>query len=140
MYYNDLTTTQKLYVDSIREIGGEWGYDLTKTDWTRKELVAISMKRQGNDDVPNWIVKDKSRRVGRGLYSIPEVVLDVSPSDAEVVQTDVLAVSPGHEIEGDGLDDSVLTIEDDMDASISVADDMIVPHSVLGAESPSGGV
>ena len=125
MYYNDLTTTQKLYVDSIREIGGEWGYDLTKTDWTRKELVAISMKRQGNDDVPNWIVKDKSRRVGRGLYSIPEVVFDVSP---------------GHEIEGDGLDDSVLTIEDDMDASISVADDMIVPHSVLGAESPSGGV
>tara|TARA_Y100000296_G_C5068012_1_gene203360 strand:- start:33 stop:455 length:423 start_codon:yes stop_codon:yes gene_type:complete len=136
MYYNDLTTTQKLYVDSIREIGGEWGYDLTKTDWTRKELVAISMKRQGNDDVPNWIVKDKSRRVGRGLYSIPEVVLDVSPSDAEVGQTDVLAVSPGHEIEGDGLDDSVLTIEDDMDASISICDDMPIKYAVRGAESP----
>jgi len=71
--YNNLTKTQQKYVDSIRSIGEGWGYDLTKANWTRKELVAISMMRQSNDDVPNWIVKDKSRRVSRGVYFIPEV-------------------------------------------------------------------
>ena len=101
--YNKLTKAQQMYVDSIRTIGEGWGYDLTKTNWTRKELTAVSMLRQKNDDVPNWIVKDKSRRVGRGVYSIPEVPTDVAP---------------GHEIEGDGLGDTVVTpvpkfIEDD---------------------------
>tara|TARA_R110002051_G_C8477449_1_gene461078 strand:+ start:198 stop:560 length:363 start_codon:yes stop_codon:yes gene_type:complete len=101
--YNKLTKAQQMYVDSIRTIGEGWGYDLSKTKWTRKELTAVSMLRQKNDDVPNWIVKDKSRRVGRGVYSIPEIPTDVAP---------------GHEIEGDGLGDTVVTpvpkfIEDD---------------------------
>lgn len=90
--FNNLSTTQQLYVNSVRTIGGAWGYDLTKTNWTRGELVAVSMSRQSNDDVPNWIVKDKSRRVGRGVYSIPEIPQDVTP---------------GQEIEGDGLGDTV---------------------------------
>ena len=81
--FNELTKTQQLYVESIRTIGGAWGYDLTKRNWTRKELVAISMIRQGNDDVPNWIVKDKARRVGRGVYSIPEIS-DVNPGTHQV--------------------------------------------------------
>ena len=72
--FNKLTKSQQMYVESIRKIGGEWGYDLRKTNWTRKELVAVSMKRQSNDDVPNWIVKDAARRVSRGVYYIPEVV------------------------------------------------------------------
>jgi len=90
--YNELTHPQRAYVNSIRTIGEQWGYDLTKTDWTRSELVAISMKRQGNDDVPNWIVKDQSRRVGRGVYAIPELPLE--------------SVSPGHGNDGDDLADS----------------------------------
>ena len=90
--FNKLTKSQQMYVESIRKIGGEWGYDLTKTNWTRKELVAVSMKRQSNDDVPNWIVKDASRRVGRGVYYIPEIV----------------DVSPGQEVDGDALSDSVM--------------------------------
>jgi hypothetical protein len=90
--FNKLTKTQQMYVESVRKIGGEWGYDLTKTNWTRLELTAVSMKRQGNDDVPNWIVKDQSRRVSRGVYSVPEIVM----------------VSPGHETEGDGLADTVV--------------------------------
>ena len=90
--FNKLTKTQQMYVESVRTIGGEWGYDLTKSNWTRLELTAVSMKRQGNDDVPNWIVKDQSRRVSRGVYSIPEIV----------------DVSPGHETEGDGLGDTVV--------------------------------
>jgi len=77
--FEQLTKPQQMYVESIREIGADWGYDLTKTNWTRKELVAISMKRQGNDDVPNWIVKDNARRVGRGVYAIPELPQDTPP-------------------------------------------------------------
>ena len=74
--FNNLTKAQKLYVESIREIGGtQLGFDIMKSNWTRKELVAVSTVRQNNDDVPNWIVKDHSRRVSRGVYSIPEVLL-----------------------------------------------------------------
>ena len=95
--FNKLTKSQQMYVESIRKIGGEQlGYDLTKTNWTRKELVAVSMIRQSNDDVPNWIVKDGSRRIGRGVYAIPEIV----------------DVSPGHEVDGDALSDSVVAPAD----------------------------
>jgi len=87
--FNNLTKAQKLYVESIREIGGsQLGFDLTKTDWTRKELVAVSTIRQNNDDVPNWIVKDHSRRVSRGVYSIPEVVLAIEETIDESDITD----------------------------------------------------
>ena len=82
--FKNLTKAQQLYVESIREIGGkQLGYDLTKTDWTRRELVAVSMIRQSNDDIPNWIVKDLSRRVSRGVYSVPEVVHEIVVEDAE---------------------------------------------------------
>ena len=54
--FNNLTKSQRLYVESIRTIGGtQLGYDMTKTNWTRKELVAVSMIRQNNDDVPNAV-------------------------------------------------------------------------------------
>ena len=107
--FNNLTKAQQLYVESIREIGGnQLGYDLTKSNWTRKELIAVSLIRQNNDDVPNWIVKDHSRRVGRGVYSVPEVVTDVSP---------------GHGVEGDNLSD--MHIADDMDDTIQVSDDQL---------------
>jgi hypothetical protein len=118
--FNKLTKSQQLYVESIRKIGGEWGYDLTKSNWTRSELVAVSMKRQSNDDVPNWIVKDMSRRVSRGVYSIPEIVV-------------ALDVSPGHEVEGDGLADTI-GVGDDLDSSIWVEDDS---HPIRGADVPS---
>ena len=95
--FEQLTKSQQMYVESIRKIGGEWGYDLTKTNWTRLELVAVSMKRQGNDDVPNWIVKDQARRVSRGVYAIPEIQLDYAIPDA---------VAPGHGTQGDDLADS----------------------------------
>ena len=104
--FNNLTKAQQLYVESIREIGGgQLGYDLTKTNWTRKELVAVSMIRQNNDDVPNWIVKDHSRRVSRGVYAIPELI----------------DVSPGHGTEGDSLSDMV---HDDLDPTINTQSDM----------------
>ena len=80
--FNNLTKAQQLYVESIREIGGnQLGYDLTKSNWTR---------------------------VGRGVYSVPEVVTDVSP---------------GHGVEGDNLSD--MHIADDMDDTIQVSDDQL---------------
>ena len=103
--FNNLTKPQQLYVESIRTIGGtQLGYDMTKTNWTRKELVAVSMIRQNNDDVPNWIVKDHARRVARGLYAIPEL-----PS--QLVE-ETLTTDP-------------LTITDDIDPDIMVSDDMV---------------
>jgi hypothetical protein len=106
--FKNLTKAQQLYVESIREIGGiQLGYDLTKSNWTRKELVAVSLIRQGNDDVPNWIVKDHSRRVGRGLYAIPEVAMTT-------------AVAPGHGTDGDDLSDMVQVVENP-----TVQDDLV---------------
>jgi len=108
--FKNLTKAQQLYVESIREIGGtQLGYDLTKSNWTRKELVAVSLIRQGNDDVPNWIVKDHSRRVGRGIYAIPEVPVTT-------------AVAPGHGNDGDDLADMVQV---ETDPSIQVQDDLV---------------
>ena len=108
--FNNLTKSQQLYVESIRTIGGtQLGYDMTKTNWTRKELIAVSMIRQNNDDVPNWIVKDKSRRVARGLYAISELPLELVE---ETPTTETLTTDP-------------LTITDDIDADITVSDDMV---------------
>lgn len=108
--FNNLTKAQKLYVESIREIGkNSLGFDLTKTDWTRKELVAVSTIRQSNDDVPNWIVKDHSRRVTRGVYSIPEVVLEPDASMVDIPD-----------------DSDIKTVSDDLDDTIQVSDDMLV--------------
>lgn len=41
--------------------------------FTRKYLRAIAMKN-GMAWAPAWIVKDKSRKTTRGLYSVPELV------------------------------------------------------------------
>jgi len=79
----------------------------------------VSMKRQSNDDVPNWIVKDMSRRVGRGVYAIPEIV----------------DVSPGHETEEDGLADTTATpVELDTpesDSNDSVVIDVPLHHPTM---------
>jgi len=103
--FNNLTKSQQLYVESIRTIGGtQLGYDMTKSNWTRKELIAVSMIRQNNDDVPNWIVKDKSRRVARGLYLINEVPLELV-EETPTTET--------------------FTVTDDINADITVSDDMV---------------
>jgi len=112
--FKQLTKPQQMYVESIREIGADWGYDLTKSNWTRKELVAISMMRQGNDDVPNWIVKDNARRVGRGVYAIPELPLE--------------AVSPGHGHEGDDLADTA-PVPDDPECNYDDEGEVAVEYS-----------
>ena len=55
------------------------------------------MSLKGKKWIPNWITHDQSRRVDRGVFSIPEVMDTINPQ----------AVSPGHGNEGDDLADTV---------------------------------
>mgnify|MGYP003970374973 CR=1 FL=1 len=104
MIYNNLTNRQKVYVDAIRTNAPDLNIDTTKTEYSRAELRQISMKMKGKIWIPNWITHDQSRRVARGVFLIPEVVID------PLEDTDVLAVSPGEHTEDDGEMDF---IEDD---------------------------
>ena len=71
--YNNLTNRQRTYVDAIHEHAEELGIDTTKTNYSRAELRQVSMKAKGKIWIPNWITHDVSRRVARGMFSIPEV-------------------------------------------------------------------
>ena len=72
--YNNLTNRQRVYVDAIREHADDLGIDTTKTVYSRAELRQVSMKTKGKIWIPNWITHDQSRRAGRGVFSIPEVM------------------------------------------------------------------
>ena len=73
MTYNELTKSQRTYVDAIRTEGPNCGIDTTKTEYSRAELRQVSLKTKGKIWIPNWITHDKGRRVGRGMFNIPEV-------------------------------------------------------------------
>ena len=77
-FYIGLLTETK---DEEPEIEGEY---------TRAFLRYMSSKYCDMEWAPAWIVKDKSRQVGVGIYSLPEVVEfadDVAAKQTEVVQT-----------------------------------------------------
>ena len=94
--YNNLTSRQKVYVDAIRQYADECGIDTTKTEYSRAELRQISMKMKGKVWIPNWITHDKSRRVGRGVFNIPEVpsvtATEVSESGSPVPEEELVTV------------------------------------------------
>ena len=92
--YDALSNRQKAYVDAIIEFAPALGIDLNKTDFSRAELRQVSMTHKQKIWIPNWITHDQSRRVARGMFSIPEVM-------------DAIAVSPGHETETDIEQDTV---------------------------------
>ena len=82
--YNNLNKTRKSYVDAIREHGPACGIDITKTEYSRAELRQVSMKIKGKIWIPNWITHDMGRRVGRGVFSIPEVPVVTSDTESSV--------------------------------------------------------
>ena len=90
MKYSELSKRQQIYVDAIMEHAPALGIDTTKDNFSRAELRQVSMVTKGKKWIPNWITHDQSRRVARGVFSVPEV------RDAMVV-----AVTPGEETEGD---------------------------------------
>jgi hypothetical protein len=91
--YDKLSNRQKVYVDAVIEHAPALGIDLNKTDFSRAELRQVSMTHKGKKWIPNWITHDVSRRVGRGMFSIPEIL-------------DAISVAPGQETEGDLEQDS----------------------------------
>ena len=116
-----LTKSQTKYVNAIIEHAPTHQVNVNKTNFSRSELRLISLTYKSNDDVPNWIVKDHSRRVGRGLYAVPEVMEALNAT----------SVSPGHGTDGDDLSnssDAVVVVSDDM-GEHTVSDDM-APHMV----------
>ena len=84
MTYTELTKSQRTYVDAIRIEGPNCGIDTTKTEYSRAELRQVSMKTKGKIWIPNWITHDKGRRVGRGMFSIPEVPVVISDTVSSV--------------------------------------------------------
>lgn len=79
--YNNLTNRQKVYIDAIREHGPGMGVDITKEEYSRAELRPISLKMKGKMWIPNWITHDQSRRVSRGVFRIPEVLMSTTVAD-----------------------------------------------------------
>jgi len=71
--FDKLSRTQKLYIEKIKEFAENLCINTDDLTFSRKQLQLISLAFKDNNDVPNWIVKDKSRRAGVGVYIIPEV-------------------------------------------------------------------
>tara|TARA_R110002167_G_scaffold140655_1_gene328580 strand:- start:280 stop:630 length:351 start_codon:yes stop_codon:yes gene_type:complete len=113
--YNELSNRQKNYIDSIVSEAPALGINTNKGIFSRAELRQVSMVSKGKKWIPNWITHDVSRRADRGVFHIPEVMDRVS----------TMNVQPGQGVEGDELAD-VVQVNDDMDATIMVSDDVMV--------------
>ena len=89
----NLSNRQMVYVNAIIEHAPGLGIDTNKDTFSRAELRQVSMTMKGKKWIPNWITHDQSRRAGRGLFLIPEIM-------------ESLAVSPGEGHDGDDLADT----------------------------------
>ena len=89
----NLSNRQMVYVNAIIEHAPGLGIDTNKDTFSRAELRQVSMTMKGKKWIPNWITHDQSRRAGRGLFLIPEIM-------------ETLAVTPGEGHQGDDLADS----------------------------------
>jgi len=98
--YNNLTNRQRIYVDAVREHADDLNIDTTKDDFSRAELRQVSLKMKGKIWIPNWITHDQSRRVARGVFSIPEIPSHTSVSVNGPDTTDALSV-PGDAVDAD---------------------------------------
>ena len=86
--YNNLTARRQSYVDAIRQHAPGLSIDITKDTYSRAELRQVSMAWKGKIWIPNWITHDQSRRVGRGMFSIPEVPVAVENGTDASTTTD----------------------------------------------------
>ena len=94
-----LSNRQMVYVNAIIEHAPGLGIDTNKDTFSRAELRQVSMTMKGKKWIPNWITHDQSRRAGRGLFLIPEIM-------------ESLAVSPGEGHDGDDLADTAPMTEE----------------------------
>ncbi|HIJ11671.1 TPA: hypothetical protein HA278_06445 [Candidatus Woesearchaeota archaeon] len=91
----ELSNQQLKYVTAVVEHAPDLGIDTTKTDYSRAELRQVSMRMKGKVWIPNWITHDQSRRVSRGVFSIPEItehatVTTNTPESVAPVTTEVV--------------------------------------------------
>jgi hypothetical protein len=76
---------------------------------TRKELYTVC--ETTGIVYPRWLAKNIDRRLGRGMYSFPELAsagvthLDVDTDDDAISLSTAENVSPGHGTDGDELAD-----------------------------------
>jgi len=80
--HNTMTARRFAYVEAIREYAPALGIDITKDTYSRAELRQVSMAWKSKIWIPNWITHDQGRRVGRGMFSIPEVPVSTTGNDA----------------------------------------------------------
>jgi hypothetical protein len=69
MNYNQLTNKQASFIHHLFDMGHT---DASHTTFKRSELKTIA-ESGGWSWAPAWIVKDKTRIVTRGVYSVPEL-------------------------------------------------------------------
>ena len=159
--YDDLKERQQIFVDALLDDGCS-GYTVT-----RRQVVATAERcgYPGSFPWPSWLTADMTRRIDRGVFSLPELgdrvearsnndpALDTLPEGVEYMGQGLMAhdmrysaicygegltaceaahntpepvaVSPGHETEGDGLAD---VIEE------PVMDDSIAPAEMEASE------
>ena len=76
---------------------------------SRKELYAVC--NMTGIVYPRWLAKNVDRRLGRGMYSFPELasagVTQMEVDDDTISLSTAENVSPGHGTEGDELNDIV---------------------------------
>ena len=103
----NLSNRQMVYVNAIIEHAPGLGIDTNKDTFSRAELRQVSMTMKGKKWIPNWITHDQSRRAGRGLFLIPEIM-------------ESLAVSPGEGHDGDDLADTAPMTEEVTEELVTV--------------------
>jgi len=124
----ELSNQQRKYVNAVIEHATDLGIDVNKNDFSRAELRQISLRHKGKVWIPNWITHDQSRRVSRGVFSIPEIM-----EHASITTNVPESVSPGHETDEDGLAD---VVQDDMKeyGNVVVGDDMPLEESQIAQD------
>ena len=75
--YTNLKAKQQAFIRCIAESTGS----MTTTEFSRKDLKEIA-NDHGIAWAPAWIVKDKTRVVKRGMYSVPELAADRNSQNA----------------------------------------------------------
>jgi len=91
--FDKLSRTQKLYIEKIKEFADDLCINTDDLTFSRKHLQLVSLSFKDNNDVPNWIVKDTSRRAGVGVYIIPEVREHIHGAKTLTDDTSVASVS-----------------------------------------------
>ena len=107
----ELTKQQQAYVSDVIKHAPALSIDTNKVNYSRAELRQVSMATKGNKWIPNWITHDVSRRVDRGIFSVPEIHEQylatggsyTKPEDDTTVSEDDTTV-----------DASTVTVNDDM--------------------------